>query len=79
MAKPTLLDKALSIPVDKRNNKITDEEMELGIAWLQDTVTLTQVARVIPGGVKGSTKAYVHLALWLREAYRIGLLKVVRK
>ena len=75
MAKQSLLEKALTAKrPDKRLERITPEEIELALAWLQDEVTLTQVAYAL--GMKGPGNAVSRMAVIIREAYRAGLIKV---
>lgn len=74
MAK-SLLEKALAIPrQDKRLQSITPDEIELSLAWLRDEVSLTQIAKVLE--MKGPGNAVSRIAICIREAYRLGLLKV---
>lgn len=78
MAKLSLLEKAMSIPkTDKRLEKINPEHMELAIGWLQGIVSLTQVAQATGGKTPGA--AISKIAIWLREAYRNDMLRVVTK
>lgn len=71
----SLLEKALAIPrKDRRLDNITRDEVELGIAWLQDEVTLTQIAKVL--GMKGPGNAVSRMAVCIREAYRLGMIKI---
>lgn len=74
MAK-TLLQKALETPARSINsNHVSEEQIELALAWMADEVTLTQVS--LASGLKGGSGATYHrLAMCLREAYRAGLIK----
>jgi len=75
MPKETLLDKAMAIPKTNRHtSKITKEHMELAIAWLKDSISLTQIAKVT--GNKSLNSTTNRIALWLREAYRNDMIKV---
>jgi hypothetical protein len=73
----TLLQKALSVETRKNNkNEITDEIIELCVAWANDKVTYKQVQVALYGAPKqGQMTVYVTLAMGLREAIRRGLLK----
>lgn len=70
--KQTLLQKAKSITHTRKTN-ITEEEIELSIAWMTDEVTFSQVMKVLDSN---SGPTYGILALSIREAYRAGLVKV---
>lgn len=71
----SLLDKAKEVKrSDKRLNKVSYEQIELALAWMQDEVSLTQAATAL--GVVGTGSISYKLALWLREAYRAGIIKV---
>jgi hypothetical protein len=70
---PTLLEKALKVESSARRGvKITDEEIELAIAWMQDKIGFKQIR-----GVLGKTNILVKMAYYLREGYRDGVLKIV--
>lgn len=72
----SLLEKALSVPLNQqRKNEITDEEIELALAWLDDRVGMKQISLVKYGTARsGNALAYWVLAR-VREAYRKGILK----
>ena len=56
--------------------KVTDEAIELCVAWAQDKVTYKQAQVALRGEPqKGNMTVYVTLAIGLREAVRRGLLK----
>ena len=77
MAK-SLLEKAKSVPTKNRvRSALSDEEIELAIAWLNDEVTLTQAATAM--GYKSGGAWVARVALLLREAFRTGIIKVVSK
>ena len=77
MAK-SLLERALEVKrPDKRLKDITAEEIEVSLAWLADEVSLTQIATVM--GMKGPGHAVSRMAICIREAYRLGFLKIVNK
>lgn len=77
MLKETLLEKAKKIqPYNSLLKEITDEHIELAIAWLKSEITNGQVASVL--GInksQGSTILY-KLALMLRQAYKNGKLVI---
>lgn len=69
----SLLERAKALPVRKnRNNRITSDEIELAVAWLQDEVSLSNAA-IAMNTTHGS--AINRIALALREAYQQGFFK----
>ena len=77
----SLLKKAKSIENKKPRHKkmyLTDELIELAIAWAKDEVTLTQCAKVIfpdKETSKSTNLVYSRFAIVLKEAIRQGKLK----
>lgn len=72
----TLLEKAKAAkPPKSRNFGITDEHIDLAIAWAKGEVKYMQVLEALFGERKGSMQAYVVLARSLREAVKEGKLK----
>lgn len=69
----SLLSQALKIPSNQvRSNTISNDHVELAIAWLEDRVSGKQVTKVL--GAKGVP--YHKLAAYLRQGFRNGDLKV---
>lgn len=80
MKEKTLLEKAKeTIVVNRRIMKISDELIELGIAWMKDEITLGQCARAVfdagSGGSVGGNLLY-KFAVIFRELYREKKLKL---
>jgi len=74
MTKLTLLDKALATPMRKNYGRsASKEEIELGLAWMQGYITITQVGKAmgITAGLAQSRMAKI-----LRDAYLSGKLEV---
>lgn len=69
--KPTLLEKALSISKKIDMKDITDEHIELALAWLEGRISMRQV-RV----ATNDKNAYMKIGLWLKVAYDKGFLTV---
>lgn len=65
----SLLDKALKIKVQRKNAvEFTKDDFELILAWVNDEVTLTQVAQV--KSMSGTGNAYAYLAAGLKIMMR---------
>lgn len=77
--KETLLEKAKAKKLSMPKGKIrtTDEHIELAFAWLKDEVRLKQISEVC--GKKNNGNILYSIAVWLREAYRQGKLKIVNR
>ena len=74
MAKKSLLEQAQDIPVNRRmSSGFNEEEVEVALAWISDSITLTQASIVL--GFKTPGSCVSRLSLLLREAYRAGILK----
>jgi hypothetical protein len=72
----TLLEKAKSIVSKKtRRNDISDEQIELALAWLKEDITSTQFTLAM-GAKKASMNNLYRVALILREAYYKGFIKI---
>ena len=57
--------------------EITDEMIELAIAWMKDEVTGLAVGKVLyPNAKNCQPHAMNRLAIFLREGYRKGKLKI---
>lgn len=80
MKKQTLLEKAKEVKIERKISKIiiTDEHIELAIAWAKDEIQLSQVSTVLFGeksvGKIGGRTLY-WLASALREGIRTGKIK----
>jgi hypothetical protein len=70
----TLLEKAKATPSRERKMVVSEEVIELALAWARDEISLVQ-ATVALKGTRGKMTAYVNLARGLREAIRKGILK----
>ena len=68
----TLLENAKDIKVTKPRKNITDEEIELAIAWAGDEVTIGQVSTALGYSKTQNTSNF--LAMALREAVRRNVL-----
>lgn len=74
----TLLEKAKSV-TNIRKNHITEEEVELALAWMRDEISMTQATVAIGQDKRQGAMIYSKFCLALREAYRAGLLKITTK
>lgn len=59
-----------SNPPKRSTLSITDQDVELAMAWAKDEVTLTQVQRVKRSGERMNSNIYIYLARCLKEAIR---------
>jgi hypothetical protein len=66
----TLLEKAKEIKTISRFN-ITNEHIELSLAWLKGEIKSTQVAKIFS---KNRTNVPYNMAIWLKAAYERGKL-----
>ena len=73
----TLLDEAKKLKTTKRID-VSDEKIELALAWLKDEIGISAICRVCKPnkGVNYSGNMLYSIAVWLREAYRKGLIKI---
>jgi hypothetical protein len=67
----TLLEKARTV-AEQDHPIPSNEQIELAIAWLKNSVSINQIARATG---KAPTSAYLLLARALRQAYRQGIIK----
>lgn len=68
---PTLLEKALSYAPAPPKPSFGDQEIELGLAWIEGKVSAEQIEKAIGAGHgHGSTKA----AQWLKCAWEQGMI-----
>jgi len=67
----TLLQRAKAVKVNSRHRVISDEYIDLALAWIRDEIGLTQVNVVLGKKREGGNSLY-GIAVWLREAYRNG-------
>ena len=64
----TLLQKAKDVPTKRWGAKaITDEHIELALAWLKGEIQLRQITETV-----GRGNVLYSVARWLREGYRKG-------
>lgn len=67
----SLLEKARSIKTKNRSSRpLTEEEIELALAWANDEVSYTQVKNVLMKDDNHNTTVYTFLARALKEAIR---------
>ena len=81
MKKETLLEKTRKIPRRNlpRGRKVpVGEGIEVSFAWLNDEVTTGQINKCL-GYSKDSGNVLYYIAIWLREAYRQGELKIKKE
>ena len=58
----------------------TDEHLELALGWLKDEIGLAQVNEAMgKDGQQYSGNILYHIAVWLRECYRQGKIKIKNK
>lgn len=65
--------KAQKIEQSRKGQDITDEHIEVAIAWLKDEINPTQIQKAM-----GRTNSVSSLGLWVREAYRRGFIEETR-
>ena len=72
----TLLSEALKIKSQHSPNKnITDEHIELAVAWIKGEIGLKSITGVL--GIKGQSGNVLYkIATYLREGYRRGIIKL---
>lgn len=79
MEKETLLEKAKKVKITRgtrSERKVSTEEgIETAFAWIKDEIGLTQISKGL-GYSKDSGNVLYYIAIWLREAYRQGKLKI---
>ena len=77
MKKQTLLQKAKSYQIQRKQSKLKfddNETIEIALAWSRNEITYTQ-AQVSITGRPGGMTAYVRLAIGLKLAIQKGKLK----
>lgn len=67
--KMTLLEKAKAAKVGRTKRVITDEEIELSLAWLKGEITTTQASKSIGSDANRTQNILLLLANCLRQAY----------
>ena len=78
MAKKTLLEKAKAVKMGRRDTIITDEHVELALAWIRDEVNLSQINVALKKSRQSGNVLY-KMATSLREAHRQGKIKIISK
>ena len=74
----TLLEKAKSIVIKTHvGRKVSEEELDLILAWIKGDVQLQQVAGALGKSKKTGNTLY-YLATYLKNAYRQGMIRVVK-
>jgi len=56
--------------------EITNEHIEVALAWLKDEVTRSQMSKVFSPKASNSGNILYKVALWLQEAYKKGKLEI---
>jgi hypothetical protein len=74
----TLLERAKEHPTPDRHRPVSEEEIELALAWLKDEITFTQVSRVLLSEKRTKTNAYGRLCVILQEAYQKDRIAVAK-
>ena len=67
----SLLDDATMQPYGK-GMRITDEEIQVALAWLEGQLTYVQISRTLKG--RSASAVYGWLAVRLREARKRGMI-----
>jgi hypothetical protein len=78
--KETLLEKAKHTPLRKTKiaTRMTDEHVELAIAWLHGEILLTQLAAAVKtDGIRNNTKGLVTVAYAIKRGIEHGKIKLV--
>lgn len=68
----SLLEKATQSAHRRRSTEVSDEQIELAIAWLDNKVSSDQVMEALQ--TKGKQATHSKMILWLREAYVRGII-----
>ncbi|HEA46436.1 MAG TPA: hypothetical protein ENH99_01505 [Candidatus Pacearchaeota archaeon] len=73
----TLLEKAKDVPIDKKQSRlpVTDEEIDLAIAFLEGEITHRQATQVIFGETKGKS-FYFKIGSIIRKGVVQGKIKI---
>ena len=74
----SLVEKAKSFAVSRRNLSARKGELELALAWIKGEVNGSQVSRALDDEPKSNNILY-RVALLLREAYAKGLIVEKKK
>ena len=79
--KDTLLQKAISIQKNNTQKKtsqvqITRDHVELSLVFLKGEVKITNIATALDSQIAST---YIILARSLREAYKQGIIKIIKK
>jgi len=78
-ANMSLLDRAMALGRSKTADRITDEQIEVAVAWAKDELSFRQVAAVGLGREDAATcSVYCWLAFKLREGVRRGMISETR-
>ena len=67
-----LLEKALQSGANKFQSEISDEKIELAIAYLRNEITLSQVNRALE--IKTGAASYATICICLKRAYILKLI-----
>ena len=73
---PTLLEKAKKVPITKNGLEITDEIMDVAIAYFRGELSLTQAMTVFEDKDKTTMRTYVTLTRALRKAVLDGKITI---
>jgi predicted DNA-binding protein YlxM (UPF0122 family) len=55
-------------------NLISKEQINLALKWLNDEISLPEIAEKMDVSIPN---VYARLSIWIREAYKRGLIKAV--
>ena len=73
MKKQTLLEKAKAFKRKRKKISVTDEQMELAIAWMKGEITTVQARNA--SDKKHRNNIIARIAHYLKEAYRKNKIK----
>lgn len=75
----TLLEKAKSVKSFKSNQTpVTDEEIELAVAWLKGEITLKQVSVALGENVDAGSARY-SIVRFIRAGWQRGFIRLIDK
>lgn len=70
----SLVEKAARFGVSRRSNELTDEQIDLALAFVRDEVSLTGVSKAL--GYKTTAQAYLFITRAVKFAYKQGLISI---
>ena len=72
----TLLDEIKKAPARKSHLSVSQEQVEIALAWIKDEITMSQIAKTI--GRNSASTAW-KLLMWIRSGVRQGLIEIKKK